>query len=254
MGLYIKNVNFAYSPIFGIKNVSADFGNHITAIIGPNGSGKSTLLKCITNQLKWTGEIHHDGEFSHLKDKEFISKKLSYLPQTPDIFSSMSVFEAVLLGLISELGLRVTQEQERRAEEVLKLLDLEELARQNINELSGGQLQMVLLAQAIIKKPDILILDEPLNNLDIYRQFSFLNQISNLVEKHKMTSIIVMHDINMAAAYAESILIMRNGMVYSQGAPEDVITRKMMCEVYSIECEVHRGKNGKVVVEFIGIV
>lgn len=253
MGLEIKDICYSYSSKFGIKDISADFGNHITTIIGPNGSGKSTLLKCITNQYKWSGAMFYDNADIHPIDKRFFRTKLSYLPQSSENFSTITVFEAVLLGLINELSMRVTPEQERQVQECLRLLELESIAFSSISELSGGQLQMVLLAQAIIKKPEILILDEPLNNLDIHRQFSFLDYISKLTYSSRMVTIIVMHDINLAARYAQSIMVMMDGKVYSQGPPCEIITRKMIREIYSLDCNIYENKQCKTVVEFTGL-
>lgn len=191
MSLKIQDINYKHSSKFSLKNISLTFDNNVTAIIGPNGSGKSTLMKCIVNIYKCDGDIYYQGEKLKKQRKEFIKQKVGYLPQTSQNDASITVFEAVLLGLMNTLTLRINKKQEQKVNDILDAFELQHLAKNRINELSGGQLQMVLLAQSIIKEPEILILDEPLNNLDIHRQFSLLNIVSNLAYKKKMIVIIV---------------------------------------------------------------
>ncbi len=253
MSLIIEDLNFSYSGKFGIKHINAEFGNNITAILGPNGSGKSTLMKCLTNLFRWNGTMLYKNRKVSASDKDFFRSKLSYLPQSTQSDASITVFEAILLGLIHSLSFHVTCEQEKTVEYIIEKLELTELSRRRICELSGGQLQMVSLAQAIVKSPKILILDEPLNNLDVHRQFSLLDQVAHLTRKQSIVTIIVMHDINLAARYADHILIMKDGEIYSQGSPKEVITPQMLSDIYKIDSEVHTGQNGKLVAEFIGI-
>lgn len=253
MTLRVQNINYRCSSKFSLNNISLTFDNNVTAIIGPNGSGKSTLIKCILNIYKCDGEMYYRGERLEKQKKGFIKQKVGYLPQTSQNDASITAFEVVLLGLMNTLTLKVSKKQERKVNDILDAFELQHLAKNKINELSGGQLQMVLLAQAIIKEPEILILDEPLNNLDIHRQFSLLNTISNLAYDKKMIVIIVMHDINLASRYADNIVVMKDGSVYSHGAPEKVLTREMIREIYKIDSEIYVNKQGRQVIEFVGI-
>lgn len=253
MSLKIQNIKYKHSSKFSLNNISLTFDNNVTAIIGPNGSGKSTLIKCILNLYKCEGEMYYEGENLRKHKKEFIKQKVGYLPQTTQNDASITVFEAVLLGLINTLNLKVSKSQEEKVNDILDAFELQHLARNKINELSGGQLQMVSLAQAIIKEPEVLILDEPLNNLDIHRQFSLLNTVSNLAYEKKMIVIIVMHDINLSARYSDNIVVMKDGSIYSHGTPKEVLTKKMIREIYKIESEIYLNKQGKQVIEFVDI-
>ena len=253
MSLKIQNINYKHSSKFSLNNISLTFHNNITAIIGSNGSGKSTLVKCILNIYKCDGEMYYQGESIKKQKKEFIKQKVGYLPQTTQNDASITVFEAVLLGLINTLNFKVSKKQEQKVNDILDAFELQHLARSKINELSGGQLQMVSLAQSIIKEPEILILDEPLNNLDIHRQFSLLNTVSNLAYEKKMIVIIVMHDINLTSRYADNIVIMKDGNIYSHGTPKEVLTKKMIREIYKIDSEIYVNKQGKQVIEFVDI-
>ncbi|OOM79534.1 ABC transporter ATP-binding protein [Clostridium sp. BL-8] len=253
MTLKIQNISYKHSSKFSLNNINLAFDNNVTAIIGPNGSGKSTLIKCIVNIYKCDGEMYYQGEKLNKQKKEFIKQKVGYLPQTSQNDASITVFEAVLLGLMNTLTLKVNKKQEQKVNDILDAFELQHLAKNKINELSGGQLQMVLLAQSIIKEPEVLILDEPLNNLDIHRQFSLLNTISNLAYEKKMIVIIVMHDINLASRYADNIVVMKEGKVYSHGTPEKVLTKEMVREIYKIDSEIYVNKQGKQVIEFVDI-
>ena len=253
MSLKISNFYYKHPSKFSLNNISLTFDNNITAIIGPNGSGKSTLMKCIVNILKYEGEMHYQGNLINKHKNEFIKQKVGYLPQASQNNASITVFEAVLLGLINTLTLKINETQKQKVNDILEAFELQYLAQSKISELSGGQLQMVLLAQSIIKEPEILILDEPLNNLDIHRQLALLKTISKLATEKKMIVIIVMHDINLASRYADNIVVMKDGDIYSQGTPEEVITKLMLKEIYKIDSEIYVNKQGKRVIEFVDI-
>jgi iron complex transport system ATP-binding protein len=203
--------------------------------------------------MDYEGDIYYmDKKINH-NDKNFFSKKVSYLPQFSANDSTLTVFEAVMLGLMNTLSIRVNQSQIHKVNEMLKAFDLDQLARQQICELSGGQLQMVLLAQAIIKQPDILLLDEPLNNLDIHHQLSLLKLISQLSKNNNIITLLILHDINLAARYADDIVIMNEGKIFSQGKPAKVITKEMLKSVYKIECNVNLTSQNFPIIEFIDI-
>jgi iron complex transport system ATP-binding protein len=253
MSLKIANFYYKHPSNFYLNNINLTFNNNITAIIGPNGSGKSTLIKCIVNILKHEGEMYYQGNLINKRKKEFIKQKVGYLPQTSQNSASITVFEAVLLGLMDTLTIKVSEKQKQRVNDILEAFELQHLAQNKINELSGGQLQMVLLAQSIIKEPEILILDEPLNNLDIHRQLALLRTVSKLAFERKMIVIIVMHDINLATRYADNIVVMKDGDIYSQGTSEEVITKLMLKEIYKIDTEIYLNRQGKKVIEFVDI-
>jgi iron complex transport system ATP-binding protein len=253
MSLDVANLNYSYSSKFSLTDISLRFPNVITAVIGPNGAGKSTLIKCIANILKSSGDIVYMDQKINRKDKSFFAKSLSYLPQYSQNDATITVFEAILLGLMNSLTLHVSPAQREAVNTMLDIFDLQSLAQQRVCELSGGQMQMVLLAQALIKQPEILMLDEPLNNLDIHRQFALLNLISKLSKQKDMITIIVMHDINLAARYADNIVIMNHGKLYSQGKPQEVITPKTLKDIYKIESNIHINREGYPVIEFVDI-
>lgn len=253
MSLKVTNLNYTYSSKFSLNDINLSFQNAVTAVIGPNGAGKSTMIKCIANIFKCSGDIYYMDRKISRGNQGFYAKNVSYLPQASQSDAAITVFEAVLLGLMNTLTLRVSPEQAEAVNATLDAFELQPLAKRRICELSGGQLQMVLLAQAIIKKPEILLLDEPLNNLDIHRQIALLNLIARLSRERGMIIVIVMHDINLAARYADNIVIMDKGRLYSQGRPRKVITREMLKDIYKIESNIRLNPDGYPVIEFLDV-
>lgn len=253
MSLEVLNLNYNYSSKFSLTDINLNFPNGITAIIGPNGAGKSTMIKCIANIFKSSGDIFYMNKKIDRNDKNFFTRSLSYLPQSSENDAGITVFEAILLGLMNTLTLHVNPVQVQAVNAMMDIFELQPLAQRRIYELSGGQLQMVLLAQAIIKEPEILLLDEPLNNLDIHRQFALLNLITKLSKQKDMITAIVMHDINLAARYADNIVIVDNGKLYSQGKANEVITKEMLKDIYKIESNIYVKSQGYPVIEFVDI-
>lgn len=253
MSLKVTNLSYCYSSKFSLKDINVCFQNSVTAVIGPNGAGKSTMIKCMANILKSNGELYYMDKRINRNHSGFFAKNMSYLPQASQSDAAITVFEAILLGLMNTLTLRVSSAQTEEVNAMLEMFDLQPLAQRRICELSGGQLQMVLLAQAIIKKPEILLLDEPLNNLDIHRQFALLNLLVKLSRDRNIITIIVMHDINLAARYADNIVIMDKGRLHSQGRPRKVITKEMLKDIYKIEGNIHFNEEGYPVIEFVDI-
>ena len=253
MTLEIRNLSYRYSSDFSLHDIRLTFQNAITGIIGPNGAGKSTLIKCIANILEGSGDIYFRNQKISRQDRTFFAKSVSYLPQLSLNNATITVFEAVLLGLLNSLTLQVQVMQVQAVNAMLDTFKLQPLAHRRICDLSGGQLQMVLLAQALIKQPDILLLDEPLNNLDIYHQFALMNLIVTMTKQNNMITILVMHDINLTARYADSIVIMDNGKVHLQGMPRDVISKEMLREIYRIESNIRLNAQGYPVIEFLDL-
>jgi iron complex transport system ATP-binding protein len=244
MKLVTENLSFAYGKMDVLKNISLELSPMVTIIIGPNGAGKSTLIKCIGGVLPTAGSILLDGRPIGPQYKEFPGRMMSYLPQSSANDAGITVFEAVLLGLLDSLSLRVGKDELEKVEEVLKELEMEDIAHRQLNELSGGQQQMAYIAQAIIKDPKVILLDEPLNGLDIHHQFEILNLVSALTSRKEIITVMAMHDLNLAAKYADCIVVMNKGEVQSFGQPSDVLTREMIRTVYRVEAEVTTDARG----------
>lgn len=156
--------------------------------------------------------------------------------------------------MIDSLSLRISDEELIKVMSIMKKLNIDGLAKKRMTELSGGQQQMVSLAQAIIKDPKVLLLDEPLNNFDIYRQFEILYIIKKITYKNDIITVIAIHDLNLAARYADEIVVIHDGKVYSKGNPKEVLTKELLREVYKVDAEITIDSNNIPSVNPIGMV
>jgi len=243
--LEIKNLKFGYNSKPVLKNINMEVSpGKITAVIGPNAAGKSTLLKCIVRILKPEGSILLDGKEINNFEKESITRIVSYLSQENPARAVLSVFEVVLLGRIHSLSWKVGDDELEVVWEILKDMGIHELASRYLNELSGGQRQMVSIAQALVREPKVLLLDEPTSNLDLQRQLEILYLIRDLTVKRKITTLVTLHHLNLAARYADKLVVLNNGEVYASGKPESVLTSETVRSVYGVNARVNIDDDG----------
>ncbi|MEW6326442.1 MAG: ABC transporter ATP-binding protein [Thermodesulfobacteriota bacterium] len=240
MKLQIERLLFAYDgggPVLRDIHLEALPGE-VTVIIGPNASGKSTLLKCVAGMLKPRGAIRLDGKETSGFKKDEITQWVSYLPQEKSSRAVLTVFEAVLLGRIQSLSWRVGKEDLAPALEVLEGLGIERLASRFLDELSGGQKQMVSIAQALVRQSRVLLLDEPLSGLDLRHELEILDLLREITVQRRITTVIALHDLNLAARYADKVVILKDGDVFALGEPEAVLTSQTIGAVYGVNCKV----------------
>lgn len=244
----VHNLTFGYSfkdetNILRGVDFAAQTGK-LTAVIGTNGAGKSTLLKTIMGILKGKGDIWVNGKpVAEYTRKEF-SSAVSYLSQDNDCRINLSVFEVVMLGRMEALSFRVKDEDIQATEEVLKRLNMQELASRNIMELSGGQRQLVFIAQALVKEPRILLLDEPTSALDLQKQFKLLTLLKRLTQENQFTTLVTLHHLDLAAKFADEIIILQKGEVYIQGKPHEIFTESIIEEIYRVKTKIYMDEQG----------
>ncbi len=225
MRVAIENLEFSYSrskPV--LRNISLDIPpGRLTALIGPNAAGKSTLLKCIAGIEKAHGNIlFHSRNSGSVKSRD-LYRHISYLPQDTSFKAQISVFEAVLLGLLKNLTLRVGDDELEKVMKVLKLLNIDHLATRYINELSGGQKQLVSIAQALVNSPEVLLLDEPTSSLDLRNELRIIEQISAVTKDKGITTLVAIHSLSLASRYADNVVVLKDGTVYTSGEPDTVV-------------------------------
>lgn len=242
MNLTVKNGSFYYkknTPIFSDINFSVDAGE-ILAILGPNGAGKTTMLRCITGMLKWKGgQSLLDGEPIHSMPAGKLWSRMAYVPQAKAASSAYTAFETVLLGRSSRLNAFSTPKQEdlEKAKEVMDLLGIYHLADKKCSAISGGELQMVLIARALASEPRVLILDEPESNLDFKNQLVVLDTMSHLAQKG-MTCIFNTHYPAHALQRAEKSLILSRGGDYIFGSTASVVTEDNIRKAFGVEAVI----------------
>ncbi|MGH4037671.1 MAG: ABC transporter ATP-binding protein [Sphaerochaeta sp.] len=245
MKLIVKNLSFSYPGKKVLKNIEL-YSNYkeFICILGPNGSGKSTLVKCIEGLLPTQKDsIFLDGKSVKLLNRVEKAKMIGYVSQNNEQLFADTVFDTVLMGRKPYYSWHCSDEDIEITANVIRHLELEDLAMCPFNELSGGQQQRVIIARALAQEPKILLLDEPTSALDISHQLEVMEILKNLVEDHNISVIMVIHDLNMAARYADKLVLMKDGMIYSQGNANDILTVENLALVYGIESEIycHRG-------------
>ncbi len=220
--------------------------NKFIAVLGPNGCGKTTLVKQINRILRaQSGTVQiGDRQVSQLEPSE-LAKLIAYVPQMTSGVMNGSVMDTVMLGRRPYIQWKPTDEDLEIVAKSLIRLNIPHLSQRLFNQLSGGQKQTVLIARALAQVPDIYLFDEPVSFLDVKNQLEIMAIGRELVEQDGKTVIMVLHDLNMALRFADHVVIMKDGNVFAQGAPRDVITEENILAVYGTHAEI---KNGEYVI------
>ena len=229
---------FNYRTRKVLRDVTLSAGPSLTTVIGPNAAGKTTLINCLAGLLRPHGAIMVQKRPLREWKRRELSEMLGYMPQHSQGKALLTVMETVLLGRLSTLSLRVGDEDLEITLGVLRELGIEHLTTRPLNELSGGQQQLVSIAQVLVKQPSILLMDEPTNNLDLYRQMELFECIRNLTESRGLTTIMALHDLNFACRFSNQVIVLHNGQVHDAGTPDDILTESMLLHVYDIEAKV----------------
>ena len=211
----------------------------ITAIIGPNGAGKSTLLRTLNGQLPPTsGAILLDGQPVHRLNRRTISRRIAVVAQEAELRFPVTVLEFVLGGRFAwatNAGWGWETERDLQvADAVLRETELSELSWRLMNELSGGERQRALMARALATEAPILLLDEPTANLDLSHQATLVTLVRNRCDRHEAAALVVTHDINLAAQFADNILLMKDGRAVHSGRPEEVLQPQILQDVFEV--------------------
>jgi iron complex transport system ATP-binding protein len=235
----LKDVCFSYPGADILHDVNFSIGpGEMTGLIGPNGSGKSTLIKCMDTVLKPRGSILLNGKDILTLSRMDLARSIGLVPQNGTSAMDSTVFETVLMGRRPHSAWRISNQDIDKVADALDRLGIGDMALRDFSSLSGGQKQMVLLARAICQEPQVLLLDEPTSALDIRHQLEVLEIVRHLVKEREMSAIIALHDLNLGARYADSMVMLREGRIFSAGKPTDLYTPDMIEEVYGVKAEV----------------
>ena len=246
----IEKLNYSYGKKEVLKELSLNIDeNKLTGIIGPNGCGKSTLAKNIIRYINGKFEYFKimDIDIRQLSHKK-IAQLISYIPQKSTIISNISVFDYVLLGrfpLLKNSWDNYSEKDYEIVENNISLLNIEELRDRNVETLSGGELQKALLARALAQEAKILLLDEPTSALDLNNAVEFMKILKNISIKKEISVIIIIHDLNLASLFCDSLIILKDGKFIEKGSPKEVINEKNIKSVYNLECKVCYNENDK---------
>jgi iron complex transport system ATP-binding protein len=247
-GLGIQNLSVRYGSRPVVTDLALPLLNagEVTVLAGPNAAGKSTLLRAIAHLCPYQGAITLDGQDLGRLGAPARAAKVGFMPQTLPSGSSLSVLESVIAALRAAADVAIVR-PEVQALAVLQRLGIADLALRSLDQLSGGQRQMVALAQAIVRDPRLLLLDEPTSALDLARQTRLLGELRRLAGEGRVV-VAVLHDLALAAQWADRMVILDQGRLHSAGTPDEVVTAPMLAEVFGVEARVERCSRGRLTV------
>ena len=243
-GVILDGVSFSIDGQAILREVSATIPpGTVTGLLGPNGAGKSTLLRLIAGIEKPdAGSILHAGVSLASLPRRQVARRIALLEQNAAPGVDLTVEQIVLLGRIPHrsrlLGTFDGDDDRRIAAGQLAAVGASGLADRAWHTLSGGQQQRVQIARALAQQPSLLLLDEPTNHLDISAQLSLLDLVGNQVRALGLTSIAALHDLNLAAAYCDHLLLLHDGVLVAEGTPEQVLRPETIAAVYGVDCDV----------------
>src|SRR5215216_6546442 len=239
--LEAREISVSYDHRVAVANLTLTLKpGEITAIIGPNGAGKSTLLRTLNGQIRQSsGAILLDGQPLERLNRRTISRSIAVVAQEAELRFPVTVLEFVLGGRFAwatNAGWGWETERDLQvADAVLRETELSDLSGRLMNELSGGERQRALMARALATEAPILLLDEPTANLDLSHQATLLTLVRNRCDEQQASALVITHDINLAAQFADNILLMKDGKTLYSGTPEEVLKAQIMRDVFEIK-------------------
>ncbi len=242
--LYTDHLHIGYGERLIVKDLSVEIPDKkITTIIGSNGCGKSTLLKAITRLISpQSGTVVLDGENILKENTKVLAKKMAILPQTPESASGLTVGELVSYGRFPyQKGFgRLKKKDYEVIDWALEVTGTKDFKFRSVDALSGGQRQRVWIAMALAQETDIIFLDEPTTYLDMAHQLEVLELLQKLNKEQQRTIVMVLHDLNQAARFADYIIALKDGEIVKAGSCEEVIRRDVLKKVFQIDAEIGR--------------
>ena len=223
----------------------------ITSFIGPNGAGKSTLLSIISRLIGMdAGKVLIDGKEIGAYKSNDLAKKISILKQSNQINIRLTVRELVSFGRFPYSQGRLSKEDWAYVDEAIDYMKLRDIEHKHLDQLSGGQCQRAFIAMVIAQDTDYILLDEPLNNLDMKHSVEIMKLLKDLVENRGKTIVIVIHDINFASVYSDRIAALKNGRIVKEGPAEDIIQTPVLKDIYDMDIPIQQIGDQKICVYF----
>ena len=246
----VNHIGFSYSTKKILQDISFDIqGSHCVAVLGNNGAGKSTLIKCLNRiHAAKEGTVVVEGQNVFDLGRNELAKRIAYVAQKNET-SRITVYDTVLLGRKPYIKWDVSKEDTRIVDEILEQMGLQDFTLRYLDELSGGELQKVMLARALAQQPKFLHLHEPTSNLDPRNQYEMLRLVSRIAKERQIAVAIVIHDLNLALRYCDRFLFVKDSKVYSYGGIE-TMTPESIEDVYQIHVHIHDHNGIQVVIPF----
>ena len=234
MNLEVTNIRFSYNGHSVLSDVTFSIeSGQVVCILGVNGAGKSTLLKCLNRILQpQTGVVLADGEDLLHLSRNKIARIIGYVPQRhPE--TQLTVFEAVLMGRKPHIQWSLGQEDYALVEETIKQMGIEHLAMRRVCNLSGGEIQKVIMARALAQSPEVLLLDEPTSNLDLKNQLEVMGLVRSIVKTKGLSAVIAIHDLNIALRFADNFIFLKDGQIHGISKKNELCS-EIIYQVYGV--------------------
>ncbi|MEP3046954.1 MAG: ABC transporter ATP-binding protein [Roseibium sp.] len=242
--LTVDSLNFAYGKrqVLNEASFSALKPGQMTALIGPNAAGKSTLFRLISGLLKASsGQVRlGETDLAIVPDQKRL-KRVCFMPQFFAANAALTVFDVVMMAHKQLHGWRVLDQDIQAVAKTLEIAGIGHLAEAYVSDLSGGQSQMVSVAQALIRESDVYLFDEPTSALDLRHQLEVLQRIRGAMAERNTIGIVALHDLNLAARFADHLILLGEGRVLAEGAPAEVLGLEVLAQTYGVEVEVFNG-------------
>lgn len=238
MSLQTRMLGVRYGAAHAVRDISVTaHPGEVLAIVGANGSGKSTLLRALAGLQPHSGEVLWNGGCAP-------AGGIGYMPQDNAVRAVLSAFEVVLLGRLRRLAMRVNPRDLDAAEATMAEIGIADLANRRIGELSGGQRQLVMIAQVLAADPVVLLLDEPTSALDIAHQLQVLGLLREVTRRRRLTTIAVLHDLNATARFADRMALMHRGELVCSGPPAEILQPTALQMAFGVKVAVDAGSDG----------
>lgn len=252
MAIEIRNITKSYGSKKVVDNVSVTIPTgKITSFIGPNGAGKSTVLSIMSRLLNAdSGEIYLNGELLNRKKSSDIAKQLAILKQTNNINLRLTIEDLVAFGRFPYRKGNLTQTDRTFIDNAIAYMNLDDIRHQYIDNLSGGQRQRAYIAMTLAQDTDYILLDEPLNNLDMKHSVQIMQVLRKLATELNKTVVIVIHDINFASCYSDYIIAMKNGKLVHQGEINHIMQSTVLQDIYDMTIPIQDIDDHKIAVYF----
>ena len=247
--IQINELSFGYhkhTPI--LENICFDIEKHqCIAVLGNNGAGKSTLLKCINGIMRpQQGTVLVQGKDVLSMHRKEMAKNLAYVAQKNEA-TKMTVFDTVLLGRRPYIKWEAAKEDYELVEKMIDQMGLNELKLCYIDEISGGELQKVMISRALVQQPKLLLLDEPTSNLDPKNQYEVMAMVQRIAKEQQIAVVVVIHDLNLALRYCDRFLLLKDQKIYAYGGHE-IMQEDTISEIYRIPVKVEQYLGVRVVI------
>jgi len=244
--LRASDVTLAHGELRVAEGLTLEFAaGEVTALVGPNGSGKSTLLRALFGDHRVTaGEIALDDDRLAATALRRWQARIGYMPQENRGRSGLTAMETVLMGALGRLTFHVPEDQLRRAATVLDQFGLAEVSHRSLDALSGGQRQLAFFAQSLLRDPRVMLLDEPVSALDLRHQQLVMQDVRRLCRERGIVTVVVLHDLNLAARFADRVVVLGAGGHAVAGSPADVFDEALLRRVYGVEARIGADEDG----------